>query len=65
MEYQDQDGNPVQIEDMGDGTTPGAAHVQGAEEHVYENTGVNASQPPLQEQSMEDDFTPVSPFLGL
>ena len=50
---------------MGEGTTPGAAHVQGAEEHVYENTGVNALQPPLQEQSMEDDFTPVSPFLGL
>jgi hypothetical protein len=65
VEYQDQDGNPVQIDEMGEGTTPGAAHVQGAEEHVYENTGVNALQPPLQEQSMEDDFTPVSPFLGL
>ena len=65
MEYQDQDGNTVQIEDIDKENTPGAAHVQDTDEPIYANTGVHALQPTVQEQSMEDDFTPVSPFLGI
>ena len=53
MQHQDQDENPVQIEDLGDRNTPGATPVQDVEEQALAKEEVDKSQ--LEEEGRVED----------